>query len=657
MKTKNLNVPKTTLCSIVALSLFSNYSYAQKTSSEDSENITVTATQTEHNKKSAPASISIITQKDLNKFPVYNLADAIENTTGININSSSAYGRKEIKIRGLDSDYTLILVNGRRVNSRDALTSGYSNDFDLSSIPLAAVDRIEVVRGPMSSLYGADALGGVVNIILKKPDYKFRTAVNYSYEEPTEGSGGRTHKASAYINGSLIDQKLLANLIVEGVNQQAWRSDQSIYKETDAAEKREGVSLLSNISWFINDTQTLDIDLTHRTDNRKAKWSNYGFSFPTNKQEMKRDSIGLTHSAHFDEIDTRLRYYYEHVDLMDNSEIMTNLYKKTGDIQQTNHTADVQLSLPIGNDHQLTGGAEFRNTKLKHNQNLNNVATLDQSAFYLQDEWAINALSLTMGGRYDHYESFGGQFSPRLYGVYELTDNLNLKGGIGRAFKAPSISQSDPTYSVLACRGMCHVVGNADLKPEESTSYEFGWAYDNQETYTSLMYFHNNIKNMIISDSWKAGYRPSVMTYANIHSATVKGVELEIQHRLTKTLDINLNYTYSDAKNKDTGAQIDYSPRHIGNARLDWQINQDLGLNLNYQYIGNQMLYVPAIAKSERSSEYHILGLSGQYKVTPNLSVQSGVKNLTNTKRDDVARSIDHILMGRTVFVGFNYQY
>ncbi|MEG2749937.1 MAG: TonB-dependent receptor plug domain-containing protein, partial [Acinetobacter sp.] len=264
------NILTTTIRCLLGFSLFASYGHAQEAIAEKLATITLTATQTEHDQKSAPASISIITQEDLAKRPVYDLADALQNTAGIHINSSSAYGREEIKIRGLDSDYTLILVNGRRINSRDALTSGYSNDFDLSSIPLAAVDRIEVVRGPMSSLYGADALGGVVNIILKKPSDQFETALNYSYEMPTEGDDGAIHKASAYIGGSLIENKLLANLVVEGINQQAWRSEQSTYKNTDAAEKRKGLSILSNLSWLIDDHQTLDIDFTHRTDDRKA---------------------------------------------------------------------------------------------------------------------------------------------------------------------------------------------------------------------------------------------------------------------------------------------------------------------------------------------------------------------------------------------------
>lgn len=653
------NILTTTIRCLLGFSLFASYSHAQEAMPEKLATITLTATQTEHDQKSAPASISIITQEDLAKRPVYDLADALQNTAGIHINSSSAYGREEIKIRGLDSDYTLILVNGRRINSRDALTSGYSNDFDLSSIPLAAVDRIEVVRGPMSSLYGADALGGVVNIILKKPSDQFETALNYSYEIPTEGDDGAIHKASAYLSGSLIENKLLANLVVEGINQQAWRSEQSTYKNTDAAEKRKGLSILSNLSWLIDDHQTLDIDFTHRTDDRKAQWNNSGISFPTNIQEMDRSSVGLTYSANWNEINSRLRYYYERVDLMDDAELMTSLAKKTGDVQQTNHTIDGQLSRALGDQHLMTGGAEFRKTELSHNQNLNGAVALDQTAFYLQDEWKLDRLSLTLGGRYDDYESFGSEFSPRFYSVYQVTDQFNLKGGIGKSFKAPSISQSDPTYAILACRGMCRVVGNPDLQPETAVSYEFGGVYENNRFYASLMYFDNDIKNMIVSDSWKPGigYRPPVMTYTNIHAAKVKGVEFESQYHVNDNLGVKLNYTYSDGKNKDTDQELDYSPRHIANMSWDWQVNDALGLNLNYQYIGSQMLYIPATAKSKKSDDYHTLGLSGHYQFNPNFTLQAGLKNLTNTKRDEVARSIDHILMGRIAFVGFNFKY
>ena len=185
----------------------------------------ITATQTAHSELSAPASVSVVTREELEQRPVYNLADAVKYLPGVHLNPSSTYGRQEIKLRGMDSDYTLLLVNGRRINSRDALSSNYANDFDLSSIPMAAIERIEVIRGPMSSLYGADALGGVVNVILRQPTEETKAGIAYTYEHPTEGESGDGHKASGYVSGSLIENKLLGNLILETTDQAAWLSE------------------------------------------------------------------------------------------------------------------------------------------------------------------------------------------------------------------------------------------------------------------------------------------------------------------------------------------------------------------------------------------------------------------------------------------------
>lgn len=131
----------------------------------ESDTLVVTAAATEQNLKDAPASISVVTQQDLQRRPVNNLKDVLQDVPGVQL-TNEGDNRKGVSIRGLDSSYTLILIDGKRVNSRNAVFR--HNDFDLNWIPVDAIERIEVVRGPMSSLYGSDALGGVVNIITKK---------------------------------------------------------------------------------------------------------------------------------------------------------------------------------------------------------------------------------------------------------------------------------------------------------------------------------------------------------------------------------------------------------------------------------------------------------------------------------------------------------
>lgn len=616
--------------------------------------IVISATQTAHNRLSAPASVSVVTREELEKRPVNNLADAVRYLPGVQISPSSTYGRKEIKLRGMDSDYTLLLINGRRVNSREALTSNYANDFDLASIPMAAIERIEVIRGPMSSLYGADAMGGVINVILRQPSNTTEAGVAYTYEHPTEGESGDNHTASSYISGALIEDTLLGNLIVEGSDQAPWTSDQTVYSNTDALEKRQNNSALGTLSWLIDDRQTVDLDMSYRSDDRKATWNNSGVSFPTNIQEMERWTLGLSHTGNWDAFDTRVRYYHEDVDLMDDSEIMTTLRGKKGDVQQTNDTVDGQISTLLGS-HRLTVGGELRRTELEHNQNLGSSVEVDQQAVYLQDEFSLGALDITLGGRWDEHDSFDGEFSPRVYGVYNLSENWVIKGGAGKAFKAPSIYQLDDSYSVLACRGLCRLVGNPDLKPETSTSYELGTLYQGERLEAGIMFFDNEIEDMIYTDSWRAGYRPSVMTYTNVDEARVKGYELQGRYAFNDAVGLRANYTYVDSENRDTGETLRNTPQHMANLGLDWQVLPKLSTNLDYQYTGSQLLYVSAAKPNEESGAYHTLSLGARYQATPELALKAGVNNLTNEKRDDVAQSIDNILMGRSLFVGFSY--
>lgn len=166
------------------------------------ETLVVTASATEQNVKDAPASISVITQQDLQRKPVQNLKDVLRDVPGVQL-TNEGDNRKGVSIRGLSSSYTLILVDGKRVNSRNAVFR--HNDFDLNWIPVDAIERIEVVRGPMSSLYGSDALGGVVNIITKKIGQKWTGTLSADTAIQEHRDRGDTYNGQFFTSGPLID--------------------------------------------------------------------------------------------------------------------------------------------------------------------------------------------------------------------------------------------------------------------------------------------------------------------------------------------------------------------------------------------------------------------------------------------------------------------
>ncbi|UVO08931.1 TonB-dependent receptor [Pectobacterium polonicum] len=611
------------------------------------EKIVVTATQTKHTTLSAPASVSVITRAELEKMSVNNVSDAVKKLPGININPSTSYGRNEIKIRGMKADYTLLLINGRRVNSRDALAGNMGNDFDLSAIPISAIERVEVIRGPMSSLYGADALGGVINVILNQPSNELKGEIGYNITSPMEGSGGDHNRLNGYISGPLIENTLLGSLLADGGERDAWKTEQSVNQNTDALEKRDNYSVMGNLTWLIDDQQSLDFDATYAKDDRDVRWNNYGAAV-RNIQKMERLGLGLTHNGSWDNVDTRLRYFYENVELMDNSQLNNG----KADITQDNHTIDGQVSGYLG-DHLLTGGGEYRLTSLKHSMNLpNGTIDVSQGALFLQDEFKLSDLALTFGGRVDKHETYGTEFSPRAYATYNLTDNWVVKGGVSKAFKAPSIAQSSESYAIAACRGRCQTVGNPDLKPETSISYEVGTAYEAERFGAGVTLFNNDIKDMIQVQTWNRV--ATRLTYENVNKARIQGIETSFWVDVTDDLNWTTNWTIVDAEDRTTKMRLKQTPKNTVNTQLNWQALDNLSTYISYQYTGNQYLFDK---EGSKTRGFNTVDIGATYTPVKNVDLKLGLTNLTNEKRDYVATNNDYFLSGRTVYGGVSYKF
>lgn len=606
------------------------------------EKIVVTATQTKHTTLSAPASVSVITRAELEKMSVNNVSDAVKKLPGININPSSTYGRNEIKIRGMRADYTLLLVNGRRVNSREALTSDYANDFDLTSLPVSAIDRVEVIRGPMSSLYGADALGGVVNVILRQPGEKATGEIGYNFEAPTEGSGGDHNRLNGYVSGPLIENTLLGSLIVDGGKRDAWRTELSKNPNTDAREERKNTNLLGNLTWLIDEQQSLDFDATYVKDDRDVYWNVRNVA-RRNIQKLDRLGLGLTHNGNWENVDTRLRYYYENVNLMDNSELKGG----RADISQDNHTIDGQISGYLG-DHLLTGGGEYLLTSLKHSMYLQNGGIdVSQGALFLQDEFKFGDLALTFAGRVDQHEVYGTEFSPRAYATYSVTDNWVIKGGVSKAYKAPTLSQSVKGYALASCQGACFILGNPDLRPETSISYELGTAYEAERFGAGVTLFDNNIKDMIQTNAL-------TRTYENVNKARIQGIETSFWIDLTEDLNWTTNWTVVDAEDRTTRKRLKQTPKNTVNTQLNWQALDNLSTYVSYQYTSNQYL---RDKEQLRTRGFNTVDIGATYTPIKNVDLKLGVTNLTNEKRDYVATDNDYFLSGRTVYGGVSYKF
>ncbi len=621
------------------------------------DQVVVTATKTENSLADAPASMSVITSEEIQSQPTLALNDIVKQSVGVESRKEGGRaGRETISIRGMSSDYTLIMVNGRKMSSSNAVVRG--NDFDLSAIPQDSIERIEIIRGPMSALYGSEALGGVVNIITKQPDNEWRSTLSGDFSTPGDGNGGEETILGLNTGGALIEDQLYLNLSINKSDRDKWQpySDSTGFSydrsTVTALEERDTLNLTGALNWFINENQALDLDIAYSNDKREGNIESSKGLTPTD-QKVKRNSAALTHSGDWHWGETQLRYYREEVKIGEQNFTENQREYAT----ETTDTIDGSGSTDIGN-HRLTFGGEISKNELDNPRDFLETGKADvtEKALFVQDEWQLaKTWTLTYGTRLDHHENFGSEYSPRAYLVHKVTENLIIKGGAGKAFKAPSLRQLSEEYRLSSCKGGCWIKGNPNLKPETSTSYELASNYRQDTWEMEAALFQNDVKNLIERDFDKLlGQEDGrdVYTYKNTAKAKIRGVELSGRIALTRALSLNGNFTYTDAKDETTGEGLNNRPRHNANVKLNWQSMEKLTTFIRAGYTGDQSL-----SSTVDLNGYWTADLGANYQMTESLTLRAGITNLTDKSLPHSAEVLGYSEAPRTWYAGFTAKF
>ena len=623
---------------------------------EKEDQMVVTASAIQQNLKDAPASISVITREDLQKKPVQNLKDVLKDVPGVQITNESD-NRQGVSIRGLGSGYTLILVDGKRVNSRNAVFR--HNDFDLSWIPAESIERIEVVRGPMSSLYGSDALGGVVNIITRKVGTAWHGTLSADTTVQEHRDRGDSGNGNFFASGPLVDD--LLGVKVYGALGKREKDQASSASGSTSQPRIEGyTSRNANVEFSLTPTEDQDMTFGYGMDRQDRD------SDTLDKNRIERENYSVGHNGRWGLANTELRFYGENIE-----------NKNAETITSKNNSLDGKVVIPLGDYNQfLTFGGEYRNDKLEDGVNMKNGGSTqaNQYALFLEDEWRIfESLALTGGVRMDDHENYGVNWSPRAYLVYNATDTVTLKGGWASAFKAPSLLQLSPDWQSTSCRGSCNVVGSKDLKAETSESVEFGMYYAGQEGWledvsASATVFQNDIDDMItvirtanrnLAPTYAnfAGFDASgnpIFRYYNVNKARIRGLETEVSLPVTDVLNLKLNYTYNDARDLSNGGNKPLSelPFHTSNATLDWKPWDAWSFYVSANYKGQSRTVTDGNATP---GGYTIWNTGGSYQVNKAVKLRAGVLNLTDKdlNRDDYSYNED----GRRYFAAIDYSF
>lgn len=660
---------------------------AQEGQVREFDTIVVTASGFEQDITQAPASISVVTREELQQKSYTDLADALRDVEGIDVRGATGKtGNLNISIRGMPSEYTLVLIDGRRQNAAGNVTPNGFGDTSTGFIPpLSAIERIEVIRGPMSTLYGADAMGGVVNIITRKVSNEWGGSVGLETRIPQNSDEGTVNKTNFYLSGPIK-----TDLLGVAVRGSVMRRGESNLEFGDGSNvSARGPSPVEGQTYTIGAKFSLtphkdhdfwlDLDRSRQTfENDKCQLGSLdgtdsddcsvpdptpaGIHGYKDKLRFNRDQIAIGHTSRFSfgtlessvmrsttETLGRTIPRAARIDAND-PDIGSGRELKT-----VNNVFDTKLVAPVGENHLLTVGGQYWRATLTDGL-VSDEFKQSMYSFFAEDEWMLrDDLTFTFGARYDHHDAFGGQVSPRGYLVWNPTDNWTLKGGVSRGFKTPNLNQLHAGVNNITRQGNDVGVGNPDLQPEVSTSSELGIHYDSHQGWSAgVTAFHNRIKDKISSTdcdvAWipncaaAAPYNPSrpVSYDINLDRATTQGLEFTGSVQLTDTWSLRANYTYTDTEVKREGQNIGDlgdTPKHMANATLRWEPTERYSLWLQAEYRGSSRRFdgKPSTYNADEREVYDAVGdlkgytifnLGGQYRVNKNVVLNATIYNL-----------------------------
>ncbi|EXU79758.1 catecholate siderophore receptor CirA [Comamonas aquatica DA1877] len=628
--------------------------------------VVVTASGNAVDIRDAPASISVITEEELRVRPAHELAELLTGVEGVTLNRS-ANGSPTTQMRGFDQAYTLILIDGKRVNASTSMFRGGAA-YDSGWVPLDDIERVEVVRGPMSSLYGADAIGGVINIITKPVSKTWKGSITADTVLHQDRDLADSQKLGFAVSGPLAGEVLGIKLYGNYDHRSDSQAESSFNAGYPLFARILNRHAGGQLAWRPDARQrvTLDADVSSKTQGMYT---------------MEREALALRHQGHWDRMTTELTLATDEI-----RNLKGMIDTQTNPNQSNTYSLNGKASFPVDWGNQfVTVGVDTRKERLYDRANLagwpgvpstqgSPSTSVTQYALFVEDEIRLTErLAVTLGNRFDHHEHFGGNHSPRAYGVFHLDDAWTLKGGISRAFRTPTLVQNSPNWGSVSCGSAttgCYIIGSRDLQPETALSKEIGVQYRQGAHSASVTVFDTKLKNMIDIDSRTrditlapsldnfVGFLPDgrpIFSYQNIHSARTRGLEGSWTWQITPALDVKTSYTYLSAKNtsKPVHTPLLNRSRHNLNVAANWRVHPDWNLGATWRLQSAQPLNS---ANTVRKPGQGLLDLSAAWQVRRDTTLRAGILNVADRTLDRVSAS-DYSDEGRRLFLSLNSRF
>ena len=544
--------------------LFSQQS-VQKDSvlTENLEEVVVTATRTVRQLSSLPLPVTLIPQKQIEQAGVTRLNEILNEQTGIVMTPDATIGGGEgVQIQGIASDYVLVLIDGVPMVGRSG------GNLDLSRFAIGNIKQVEVVKGPSSSLFGSEALGGVINIITERP-------------KSEKVSGQLSHRAATFNN-----QNTTLSL-----NQRQGHLGYGIFIDRlstdgyDLAPSTEGQTINPFFNYTFNTRVFYDFSERFKVF-ASARYFLQDFKVPSGTSEERDGNMHLRFDFEPDE-KTNWEYEFYYTNYLTNEQTIDPINDELlldNDFDQKLFRPEIRYNRVLGDTNTLTLGVGYNFETLNRSLFAEQVRFDSQYLFVQYDFKPVEKINIIVGARFDNHSVYNSQLSPKISARYNLNQSLALKGSVGSGFKAPDFRQlyldftnaSGGGYSVfgreveragierLEANGeLANLVVNPNdlgtpLDAESSVGYNLGLGYKKGKVSADVNVFRNDFQNLIdirILASKTNGQ--NVFGYINRQRVFTQGAEFDFSYRILENLKVSAGYQLLFAYDKDKLDAID----------------------------------------------------------------------------------------------------
>ena len=600
----------------------------------DLNTIVVTGTKTEKSLKNSPVVTQIISSRELEHKDVNDITNALElSVPGIEF-ESHARG-KSMTLQGIDSRYMLFLVDG------DRLAGETQGDIDYSRINIADIQRIEVVKGASSTLYGSNALGGVINIITKYPADKFNLTSstrfsNYNTQNYQLSVGSKLGKFSTQTSAVLNYTDGYDLLSGDSFRTQE-REDAVVVNEHIRYSVMENLLLEGNLSFMNKNRDNTSESLFDRRNR------NFTYGAKASWFWNSQNNISLTWNSD----------NYELLNKVTDNELVS-------DYNNLSNNARLLANFKLAEWNLFTFGSEYISENLDApRNNIEDKTNTDYIVFAQEDIQIGNSLNFIGGVRANNNSQYGWHFTPQVSAMYKIWD-LTLRGNYSMGYKTPTLKEKYMSFQIPAPGPPMFLVGFEELEPETSEYTSLSAEYTRPGISLSLLVYRNNISDMISEDMDNYTVKPGGIieyAYRNYGEVLVKGVDILLKSKLYKNLFFSGSLTFSKKYDEVEDREFENVRNFYGKFNLDYNLNAnnyDLNLNLQSNFYGAKTINLMNEMTHENErielSDYSLWKLTSTHTFKSNYFLKIGLDNIFDFK--DESGGYNTGRPGRTFFVG-----